>query len=60
MRFLLSRTRGQLVRDYLVGKFGLDPNVVAIMPMGADAPEARRAISWDGVALAMFVPASGM
>ena len=34
---------GQLVRDYIVGKFGLDPNYVATMPMGAEAPEARRA-----------------
>ena len=38
-RYLLSRARRQLVRDYLVGKFGLDPNVVAIMPMGAEARE---------------------
>ena len=29
VRYLLSRRRAQLVRDYLVGKFGLDPNYVA-------------------------------
>ena len=37
-RYLNSRTRAQLVRDYIVGKFKLDPNYVAIMPMGAEAP----------------------
>ena len=60
VRFLLSRTRGQLVRDYLVGKFGLDPNVVAVMPMGSAARESPSGDHWDGVALALFVPASGM
>ena len=59
-RFLLSRGRAQLVRDYLVGKFGLDANYVATMPMGADAPGSPAAGQWDGVALAMFVSASAM
>jgi phospholipid/cholesterol/gamma-HCH transport system substrate-binding protein len=34
-RFLLSRRRAQLVRDYLVGRFALDPNYVATMSMEA-------------------------
>jgi phospholipid/cholesterol/gamma-HCH transport system substrate-binding protein len=57
-RFLLSRARAQLVRDYLVAKFGLDPNVVAIMPMGAEAEGSPAGEQWDGVALAMFVARS--
>jgi phospholipid/cholesterol/gamma-HCH transport system substrate-binding protein len=59
-RFLVSRRRAQLVRDYLVGKFSLDPAFVASMPMGQEAsgsPEGKR---WDGVALALFVPTSAM
>jgi phospholipid/cholesterol/gamma-HCH transport system substrate-binding protein len=55
-RFLSSRTRAQLVRDYIVGKFGLDPGVVATMPMGDQADGAPDSETWDGVALAMFVP----
>ena len=55
-RYLLSRARAQLVRDYLVGKFGLDPNAVAIMPMGSDAVGSPAGERWDGIALAMFVP----
>jgi hypothetical protein len=59
-RFLLSRTRAKLVRDYIVGKFGLDPNYVAMMPMGAEAEGSPSGREWDGVALALFVATSAM
>jgi phospholipid/cholesterol/gamma-HCH transport system substrate-binding protein len=59
-RFLLSRRRAQLVRDYVVGKFGLDPNFVATMAMGAEAPGSPDGDTWDGVALAMFIATSAM
>ena len=39
-RYLNSRTRAQLVRDYIVGKFKLDPNYVAIMPMGGSTRQS--------------------
>jgi hypothetical protein len=48
------------VRDYIVGKFGLDPNYVAIMPMGEQADGSPLGNNWDGVALALFVSASTM
>jgi hypothetical protein len=54
-RFLRSRARGRMVRDYVVGKFALDPRYVGTMPMGAEAPDAPSGSTWDGVALAMFV-----
>ncbi len=54
-RYLISRMRSQLVRDYLVSKFKLDPNYVATMPMGADAVGSPRGDKWNGVALALFV-----
>jgi phospholipid/cholesterol/gamma-HCH transport system substrate-binding protein len=59
-RYLASRRRSQLVRDYLIAKFGLNPNYVASMPLGekaVDSPEGNR---WDGVALALFVATSAM
>lgn len=59
-RFLLSRTRANLVRDYLVGKYGLDGNYVATMPMGAEAVDSPAGHNWDGVALAMFVSTSAL
>jgi phospholipid/cholesterol/gamma-HCH transport system substrate-binding protein len=59
-RYLSSRTRAQLVRDYVVAKFKLDPNYVATMPMGADAPGSPNGRDWNGVALAMFVESSSL
>ena len=59
-QFLLSRRRAQLVRDYLVGKFGLDPNYVATMAMGEQADDSPQGDRWDGVALAMFIPMSAL
>jgi phospholipid/cholesterol/gamma-HCH transport system substrate-binding protein len=59
-RFLLSRTRASLVRDYLVAKFGLDPNHVGTMPMGSEAIDSPAGSEWDGVALAVFVPAAAL
>jgi phospholipid/cholesterol/gamma-HCH transport system substrate-binding protein len=59
-RFLISRRRAQLVRDYLVGKFSLDPAFVASMPMGQDASGSPDGNRWDGVALTLFVPTSAM
>lgn len=59
-RFLLSRHRAQLVRDYIVGKFGLDPNAVATMPMGSEAVGSPGGERWEGVALARFVARRSM
>ena len=59
-RYLSSRTRAQLVRDYLTGKFTLDPNYVATMAMGSDAKNSPAGAHWDGVALALFVPATAL
>ena len=57
-RFLLSRSRAQLVREYIVGRFGLDPNATAVMPMGATATDSPSGDTWDGVGLAIFVLAA--
>jgi phospholipid/cholesterol/gamma-HCH transport system substrate-binding protein len=55
-RYLISRTRAQLARDYLVRKYRLDPNYVAVMPMGAEAQDSPSGDRWDGIGLAMFIP----
>lgn len=54
-QFVLSRRRARQVRDYLVGKFGLDAGQVATMPLGAEAPGSPADGRWEGVALALFV-----
>jgi phospholipid/cholesterol/gamma-HCH transport system substrate-binding protein len=57
-RFLSSRGRARIVRDYIVSKFELDPNLVAVMPLGREAKDSPDGDSWEGVALAVFVPVS--
>jgi phospholipid/cholesterol/gamma-HCH transport system substrate-binding protein len=59
-RFLLSRERAKLVRDYVVAKFGLDPTFVGTMAMGRDSTDSPSGNQWDGVALALFVATSAM
>jgi phospholipid/cholesterol/gamma-HCH transport system substrate-binding protein len=55
-RYLLSRARATLVRDYLVSRFSLNPRTVAIMPMGSAAPDSPTPGTWAGVAVTLFVP----
>jgi hypothetical protein len=57
-RFLVSRARAQVVKDYILGKFGWDPASTTIMPMGAEAEGSPDGNRWDGVALTLFVPGS--
>ena len=59
-RYLVSGARAELVRDYLIGKFKLDPNYVGVMPMGPEAKDSPTGDVWDGVALAKFVPVSAL
>jgi outer membrane protein OmpA-like peptidoglycan-associated protein len=59
-RFIGSRRRAQLVRDYVVSKFSVDPAYVGAMPMGQEASGSPDGNRWDGVALALFVPTSAM
>ena len=54
-QFRLSRRRAQLVRDYIVGRFGLQPQFTAVMPLGANAPGSPSNDRWEGVALSAFV-----
>lgn len=59
-RYLVSRRRAQLVRDYLVSTFALDPNYVATMPLGAEAKDSPGGSTWNGTALALFVSATAV
>jgi phospholipid/cholesterol/gamma-HCH transport system substrate-binding protein len=59
-RFLGSRRYARIVRDYIVSKFELDPNLIAVMPMGNEAQGSPGGETWNGVALAIFVPAAAL
>ena len=53
-QFLVSRDRARLVRRYLIDRFGLKPNYVGAMPMGAVASSAPSGQFYEGVALVFF------
>ena len=55
-RFLVSRGRATLVRDYLAARFGLNPDSTGVMPLGAESPGSPSGNHWDGVAIAVFAP----
>jgi phospholipid/cholesterol/gamma-HCH transport system substrate-binding protein len=55
-QYLRSRARASLVRDYLIGKFHLDPQATGAMPLGADSTDSPGKAPWDGVALAVILP----
>jgi phospholipid/cholesterol/gamma-HCH transport system substrate-binding protein len=55
-QYLRSRVRASIVRDYLIGKFHLDPQATGAMPLGADSPGSPGKAPWDGVAVAVILP----
>jgi phospholipid/cholesterol/gamma-HCH transport system substrate-binding protein len=58
-RYLVARHRAAAVREYLIARFTLDSNRVAIMPLGNERPEGAvppDGMATRGVALALFVP----
>jgi phospholipid/cholesterol/gamma-HCH transport system substrate-binding protein len=54
-QYVRSRARAEIVREYLIGKFSLDPATTGLMPLGIDAPDSPDNGQWDGVALAAFL-----
>lgn len=54
-RYIASRERAQLVRDFLVARLQLDVSRMGVMAMGHEAPGAPAGDTWDGVALALFL-----
>jgi phospholipid/cholesterol/gamma-HCH transport system substrate-binding protein len=55
-QYLRSRARASLVREYLVGRFELDPQTTGVMALGADSGDSPAHMPWEGVALAVILP----
>lgn len=54
-RYIISRQRAQLVRDYLVNRTRIDITRMGVMAMGGEAPGSPAGQMWDGVAIALFL-----
>jgi hypothetical protein len=55
-RYTKAQSRGILARNYLIERFGLDPASTGVIALGNEADDSPTGDSWDGVALALFVP----
>jgi phospholipid/cholesterol/gamma-HCH transport system substrate-binding protein len=53
-QFLRSRDRARLVRRHLIDRFGLKPNFVGAIPMGAVASSGPSGAPFEGVSLVFF------
>jgi len=54
-RYRSSRQRAGLVREYLVGRYGLMPQSTGFIALGSDAQGSPSGGTWDGVSLALFL-----
>jgi phospholipid/cholesterol/gamma-HCH transport system substrate-binding protein len=54
-QFVQSRERAAIAREYLIGKFHVDPQAAGIMPLGHESPGSPTDKAWDGIALAVFI-----
>jgi phospholipid/cholesterol/gamma-HCH transport system substrate-binding protein len=54
-RYLGSRARAVAARDYLIGKFHLDPRSTGAMPLGSETTGSPQGTRWSGIALAVFM-----
>ncbi len=59
-RYLRSRARASIVRDYLIAKFTLDPQATGAIPLSAESSDSPGNAPWDGVALAVILPKDAM
>jgi phospholipid/cholesterol/gamma-HCH transport system substrate-binding protein len=53
--FVTAQQRARAVREYLIGRFELDPQTVGSIPLVAGSDRGPDGRAWDGVALAFFV-----
>jgi phospholipid/cholesterol/gamma-HCH transport system substrate-binding protein len=54
-RFRLSRTRANIVRQYIVGKYEVPPQNAGFIGLGTEAVGSPEKDRWDGVAITLFL-----
>jgi phospholipid/cholesterol/gamma-HCH transport system substrate-binding protein len=59
-RYRLSRQRAGIVRQYVLGRYGLSPQNIGYMALGSDAQGSPAGKAWDGVALTMFLDTAAL
>jgi phospholipid/cholesterol/gamma-HCH transport system substrate-binding protein len=59
-RYRLSRQRAGIVREYLLGRYGLSPQNTGYIALGSDAQGSPSGKEWDGVSLTMFLDTAAL
>jgi len=59
-RYRLSRQRAAIVREYLLGRYGLLPQSTGYIALGSDAQGSPSGKAWDGVSLTMFLDTAAL
>jgi phospholipid/cholesterol/gamma-HCH transport system substrate-binding protein len=54
-RFRQSRIRAGVVREYILGRYELQPQNTSYLGLGADGAGSPEGERWDGVAIALFL-----
>jgi phospholipid/cholesterol/gamma-HCH transport system substrate-binding protein len=59
-RYRLSRQRAGLIREHLLGRYGLLPQSTGYIALGSEAPGSPAGDTWDGVALTLFLDTAAL
>jgi outer membrane protein OmpA-like peptidoglycan-associated protein len=59
-RYRLSRQRAGIVREYLMGRYGLMPQNTGYIALGSDAQGSPSGKEWDGVSLTLFLDVAAL
>jgi hypothetical protein len=59
-RYRQARQRAGLIREYLLGRYGLLPQSTGYIALGSDALGSPSGDTWDGVALTLFLDTAAL
>lgn len=59
-RYRLSRQRAGIVREYLLGRYGLMPQNTGYIGLGSDVEGSPAGDKWDGVSLTLFLDTAAL
>jgi phospholipid/cholesterol/gamma-HCH transport system substrate-binding protein len=59
-RYRLSRKRAGIVREYLMGRYGLMPQNTGYIALGSDVEGSPAGKKWDGVSLTLFLDTAAL
>jgi phospholipid/cholesterol/gamma-HCH transport system substrate-binding protein len=59
-QYRVARQRAGMIREYLIGRYGLTPQNTGYIALGPDAPGSPSGDGWDGVSLTLFLDTAAL